>query len=92
MSEKSELISRRDALKKIVVVTGAVATTIMMWTGWQRLEPYLSSFQYQDHPKGKERCAECANFVTPHGCTVVAGIISPNGWCIAFAPKSARSA
>jgi hypothetical protein len=27
------------------------------------------------------------NFVAPNACKVVKGVISPNGWCVAFAPK-----
>jgi hypothetical protein len=52
-----------------------------------------ASMQYQDQPKGKQDCAGCIQFVpgkTPTAmgtCKVVAGDISPHGWCIAFAPK-----
>ncbi len=38
-------------------------------------------------PKG-QKCIACALFVSPAGCTLVKGYISPNGYCIAFAPKS----
>jgi len=43
--------------------------------------------QYRDAPKGDQRCDKCSNFVTPSGCRVVAGGISPNGWCLLFKPK-----
>jgi hypothetical protein len=52
-----------------------------------------SAVQYQDHPKGSSFCANCANFIpsrkpgiTGH-CTIVAGDISPKGWCLAYAGK-----
>ncbi|MGH7211595.1 MAG: high-potential iron-sulfur protein [Acetobacteraceae bacterium] len=45
--------------------------------------------QYQDHPKGDAQCSKCVNFIAPNACKIVAGTISPNGWCIAFAPKPA---
>jgi hypothetical protein len=43
--------------------------------------------QYQDHPKGSQRCAICAHFVPPASCQLVAGKISPDGWCVLFAAK-----
>ena len=53
-----------------------------------------SSVSYQDHPSGKDMCSKCAHFVpgsspTAEGtCKVVAGKISPHGYCFAFTPKS----
>ncbi|HTW26806.1 MAG TPA: hypothetical protein VME92_06750 [Acetobacteraceae bacterium] len=44
---------------------------------------------YQDHPKGDQKCSVCVNFEPPNACKIVAGDISPNGWCGAFAPKRA---
>jgi len=43
--------------------------------------------QYQDKPKGSQRCDLCSNFLVPSGCRVVSGGISPNGWCLLFKPK-----
>ncbi|HEY1257910.1 MAG TPA: hypothetical protein VGF34_01580 [Stellaceae bacterium] len=40
--------------------------------------------QYQDRPKGGFGCAACALFRPPKACVVVAGYISPNGWCRFF--------
>ncbi len=45
--------------------------------------------QYQDHPNGSAQCSKCVNFIAPNACKIVAGTISPNGWCVAFAPKPA---
>jgi len=50
-------------------------------------------FHYQDHPTEGKRCADCVQFVAPGDgqqlgtCKIVAGTISPNGWCMAFTPK-----
>ena len=41
--------------------------------------------EYQDTPKGIQMCGTCTLFDEPHACKVVAGDISPNGWCKAFA-------
>ncbi|MDQ2993133.1 MAG: high-potential iron-sulfur protein [Candidatus Eremiobacteraeota bacterium] len=44
-------------------------------------------FKYQDKPKGGHKCSGCRFFKAPHGCTIVTGNISPNGWCNAWAKK-----
>ena len=50
-------------------------------------------FHYQDHPNDDKRCAQCVQFIPPGDgqqpgtCRIVAGTISPNGWCMAFTPK-----
>ncbi|WP_239058863.1 iron oxidase [Acidithiobacillus ferrianus] len=90
MNEKSKTITRRDMLKNMVAGAGAVAVTTMMGVGVADAGVMAkAAVQYQDTPKGKDRCSTCANFIAPHSCKVVAGNISPNGWCIAFVPKSA---
>jgi hypothetical protein len=43
--------------------------------------------QYQTTPKGKQRCETCVAFVAPSSCNVVAGTISPSGWCVMYAAK-----
>ena len=40
--------------------------------------------EYQDRPKGGLACAACTLFRPPRSCQVVAGDISPNGWCKFF--------
>ena len=42
---------------------------------------------YQDHPNDGNKCSTCAQFEPPNACKIVAGEISPNGWCAAYAPK-----
>ena len=43
--------------------------------------------QYQKTPKDGAFCSKCVNWEAPNGCKIVAGTISPTGWCVAFAPK-----
>jgi High potential iron-sulfur protein len=43
--------------------------------------------QYQPTPKDGNKCSTCVNFEAPGSCKIVAGSISPDGWCIAYAPK-----
>jgi hypothetical protein len=40
--------------------------------------------QYQSEPKGGFSCEVCAQFRPPHDCQIVAGEISPKGWCRFF--------
>jgi hypothetical protein len=40
--------------------------------------------EYQDRPKSGLICAACSLFRPPRSCEVVAGDISPNGWCKFF--------
>jgi hypothetical protein len=42
---------------------------------------------YQDRPNGADRCSNCLNFQPPSSCKVVAGRISPDGWCRIYAVK-----
>jgi hypothetical protein len=54
-----------------------------------------SAVKYQGAPNGANHCGKCKYFIpganaTAVGqCKVVAGQISPNGWCILFAAKPA---
>ena len=41
--------------------------------------------EYQDGPNGIYSCAVCTLFEPPKSCKVVAGEVSQDGWCKAFA-------
>jgi len=36
---------------------------------------------YQDHASGLAHCGICRHFASPNVCEVVAGPVSPDGWC-----------
>ena len=42
---------------------------------------------YQPTPKGSARCDKCSLWVAPASCKMVAGTISPSGWCNLYAGK-----
>lgn len=42
---------------------------------------------YQSSPKNGQKCADCNYYQGNHTCKLVAGDISPHGWCTYFAPK-----
>jgi hypothetical protein len=47
------------------------------------------SVQYQAQPKGEQKCSGCLNFVAESNtCKVVAGQVSPDGWCSLWAKKA----
>lgn len=43
--------------------------------------------QYQNMPKDGQECDMCVNWVAPNACKIVEGVISPKGYCVAYAPK-----
>ena len=44
--------------------------------------------QYQKTPKNGQQCSTCVNYDPPSACKIVAGAIVPEGWCIAYGPKT----
>ncbi|MFT0548612.1 high-potential iron-sulfur protein [Allopusillimonas ginsengisoli] len=95
----TSITSRRQALRKIIGAAGITASLPLL--GWSvsaraqtddaATKASKPAVQYQDQPKGKSDCANCANFIPGESanavgtCTVVAGGISPRGWCLAYA-------
>jgi hypothetical protein len=48
-------------------------------------------FKYQDKPGPHgQKCAGCRFFKKPNACAIVTGKISPNGWCISYAPGAMK--
>jgi hypothetical protein len=43
--------------------------------------------QYQPAPKGGQACAGCNSYIAPSQCKLVAGEISPSGWCRLWTKK-----
>jgi secreted PhoX family phosphatase len=88
-------MSRRSILKGAAAAVG-VAVIPAVITSKQAFAAKASkaAMQYQDKPKEGKKCSECIQYIpgktpTTNGtCKVVEGSISPNGWCIAFAPKA----
>jgi hypothetical protein len=64
---------------------GVLATSARAQNAGDKVEQ--SVVQYQTTPNDGNKCSICVNFVAPNACKVVAGTISPDGWCVAFAPK-----
>lgn len=43
--------------------------------------------KYQDHPNNGQSCSQCNYFRPPKSCQLVAGDVSPSGWCSFFLKK-----
>ena len=85
--DDSRRISRRVALTRTVLALGTAATTVVTRAGAQQKLTQAAT-QYQDQPKGQQKCDGCAQFQPPNACKLVQGTISPNGWCLLFSPKT----
>ena len=89
--DESKRVSRRGILKGVALAAVGLAAipVVAMAAGTVP----KAAMQYQDHPKGDQDCSNCLQFIpgktaTAMGeCNVVAGPISPKGWCVAYVKK-----
>ena len=76
--------TRRAAVR--LVITGISASVLPLISRAKADEKMSrTEAQYQDTPKGIYCCATCSLFEPPKSCKVVAGEVSEDGWCKAFA-------
>ncbi|HKJ10396.1 MAG TPA: high-potential iron-sulfur protein [Gammaproteobacteria bacterium] len=87
-------ITRRSLLKSAALLAGVSAVPgVLLSPEAQAAKASKAAMQYRTHPNGKHECSNCMHFIpgsspSANGkCTVVAGSISPHGWCIAYAAK-----
>lgn len=81
--------SRRDIISLLAAVPLAVAMTSGIASARDDSGGTKAKYKYISVPGPKgEKCIGCALFVSPAGCTVVKGTISPNGYCDIYAPKA----
>jgi len=72
------------------VLQGALAATVVGGaTAVTRAQDKVrrTLVQYQDKPKGDQQCDSCLQWEPPDSCKVVAGRISPKGWCALYLLK-----
>ena len=80
--------SRRDMLRTGVMIVAGAAGVASVSTARAEDEKIAQELvQYQNEPKEGQKCSGCAQWVEPNACKIVAGKISPNGYCVAYAPK-----
>ena len=84
-------LTREQALKALVLPALAAAIGGTMTIA--EAKSSKAQLKYQDHPHGNQKCAGCKLFIPGKSakamgqCKVVAGSISPNGWCVAYTKK-----
>jgi len=91
-------MSRRELLKKSLLIPIAAAVPAVIASRRADAAPASkapkAAMLYMDKPHGKDKCANCIHFQPAKApgaagsCTVVAGAISPHGWCVAYTRKS----
>jgi hypothetical protein len=82
---------RVRGVSRRALVGGACLAVTSATAGAVLAEPGKASQKdagYQTSPKGDARCEKCMQFLPPSSCKLVAGQISPSGWCTFFAPKA----
>lgn len=91
--EKS--MNRREWLKSTSKVALAVAVAPLVFAPLAEAGTLASkaSVHYQGTPSGSNMCSNCANFVPGSNakamgtCKLVAGAISPEGYCYDYVPS-----
>ncbi len=82
-------VSRRAALRGGLVVIAGAATVSRAAAdpADQVAQVPKERVHYQWTPNAQgSHCAICSNFMAPIACKVVSGTISPEGYCLVFAP------
>lgn len=93
MNETPKSASRRTVL--ISAAAAAAGLPLLAAAGSASAEGTTpqASVKYQPKPSGAYHCSLCnyylpgASATAPGKCKVVAGQISPQGWCVLFAAK-----
>ena len=88
MSDESK-VTRRVFFRGAATLAGAALVAGVIPIRDARAQTKLAKdvMKYQDTPKDGQRCDECTYFQAPKSCGLVAGDISPQGWCTAFNKK-----
>jgi hypothetical protein len=79
-------VSRRDLLRGATIVAGGAAVLVGTVLPAEAKMPQQAS-GYQTTPKGSASCSSCVHFEPPASCGIVAGTISPKGWCRFYVKK-----
>lgn len=90
----TKTLSRRRALERMAAIAAGAGAGWSVLVAPARAAGTVpkSAVAYQDKPKGDQECSNCIQFVpgaTPEAngtCKVVAGDVSPHGWCMVYAP------
>ena len=87
-------VSRRAFLKAATLLAGIAVVPVAMVSKEAVAKMGKDNLQYQNKPKEQQECSNCEHFVQGKSakakgtCNVVAGAVSPHGWCLAYAAMS----
>ena len=89
---RSAVVQRRRLIVDLTLLAGAASLFDLIlpgsWAVAGQVKLAQNEIGYQPTPKGQQRCDACVNWNPPGTCKLVAGSISPTGWCGLFARKS----
>ena len=74
-------MSRRDLLRGVAGAATGVGVATTAGTAFAKGKRSKADVEYQDTPRGIERCEICAPFLPPDQCRTVVGPVSRQGWC-----------
>ena len=82
--------SRRQLLRNATLIAGSAAVLATALTAGCAEAGAMTqkAAGYQATPKGAQQCSTCSLFQAPSSCKLVAGEISPTGWCRLYVKKS----
>jgi uncharacterized protein YjbJ (UPF0337 family) len=81
--------SKKDADSSSAAPAGSPATSAGSAAPAATSKVSQASVQYQAQPKGEQKCGGCLNFIAESNtCKLVAGQVSPEGWCSLWAKKA----
>jgi len=88
MTRDIKSTSRRAALKAgLALIAASGAAGVARRAQAQNSKAAPSTVAYQTTPHAGQQCSGCIQFIPPNACKVVAGTISPTGWCELYSPK-----
>ena len=84
-------VSRRTLLHGVACAAAGAAPILAVTATAERALAQAKMSQaaagYQGSPRGSQSCANCSLFQPPNACKIVAGSISPSGWCKLYVQK-----
>ncbi len=82
---------KRRVLVRCAMVVMAVLMTMVIDSAQAKATISKKLADYRYHPYHGVRCSNCCMFIlgSPDRCTMIEGIINPNGWCKYYKQGSA---
>ena len=91
--EDNQKLSRASLLAKLAVAPLAIGALAVIRAEEADALTAKSAVQYVEHPVGGKQCSGCKFFkpgktkTAAGACSIVAGSILPNAYCVAYAAK-----